>query len=144
MKIKSLNNQGAIIGSTIVYTLVLLIFFGAMAFSFNSLLWLIPFLIGFKVLLFLMLRNLKGVIFYTDKMEVAKYGLSDQKMIFQINQVQLERIKARSMKSAKVPIAVFIGEKRLGVYLLKNTEEFEAFQMKTTVVGYNWKGSLLP
>ncbi len=138
MKIKSLNNQGEIIGSTIIYTLMLLMFFGGLAFSFNSLLWLIPFLIGFKILLFLMLRNLKGVIFYTDKLEVAKYGLSDQKQSFPLDQVALSTIEAAKIKSTKIPVTVFLSEKKLGTYLIKDQEEFEEFKQKTLAVGYKW------
>ena len=86
-----------------------------------------------------MLRNLKGLIFYTDKLEVAKYGLSDQKQSFPLDQVALSAIEAVKIKSAKIPVTVFLNEKKLGIYLIKDQLEFEEFRQKTTAAGFRWE-----
>lgn len=139
MKIKSLNNQSAIIGATVVYTLLLLLFFGGFAATFNNLLFLIPFFIGLKLMLFLMLRRLRGVIFYTDKFEAGKYGLSDSKMVYKVEDVLLKKVEGNSVRLPKNAFNVYVGEKSIGQFKLDTEKEFEAFQQSTAQAGYNWK-----
>jgi len=140
MKIKAVSNQGDVIFATIGYTLILLVFFGGLAAKFNNMLWLIPFFIGLKLLLFLMLKKLKGIVFYTDKLEVSSYGLSDRKIIYQPNQVVLKKISTASIRTPRNALNVYIGEKRVGMFRLNDYEgEFGEFLQKTQEAGYVWK-----
>ena len=140
MKIKALSNQGDVIFATIVYTVILLALFGGLAAGFNNMLWLIPFFIGLKLLLCLMLRKLKGVIFHSDKLEVSSYGLSDRKMIYTPDQVILKKVSTASVRSPRNAFNLFIGEKHVGMFKLNDYEgEFEKFLQLTKDAGYTWK-----
>lgn len=139
MKIKSISNKGDILGAGIIYSLLLLLLFGGLAYKYDKLVLLIPLFVSIKLVIFLHLRKLRGFLFYTDRLEVAQFGVSDKRTRYEISDVEL-KVEGGSKYVPNNSFSVSVNGKKIILLKLNDREwEFEEFYHETSSNGYKWK-----